>query len=164
MVSIQTLILCSNALILWNGCCGWRNEDSQPAVTAVSDASREAMMLVWRSRVHSGVIVFNGGEQPRLLLAADTDRGTMALPTGDLSTQSLYQIKQASMYTFTSPGHCATIKSVSSCLKIGHRGIQKGRNYFDLAEQDNRLFENDSEDAYQSAATVTALVGWNLAV
>lgn len=105
---------------------GGETQDSQPAVTAVSDASREAMMLVWHSRVHSGVIAFDGCEQPRLLHAVDTNRGTMVLPTGDLSTQMLYQIKQASMYTFTSPVHCVTIKSVSPCLKIGHRGIQKG--------------------------------------
>lgn len=30
---------------------------------------------------------------------------------------------------------------MSCCLKIGHRGIQKGGNRFDQAEQDNRLFE-----------------------
>lgn len=116
----------SNALILWNGCCGWRNGDSQPAVTAVSDASGEAMMLVWHSRVHSGAIVLSGGWRPHLLHKVDTDRGTMSLPTGDLSTQALYQIKQASMYTFTSPGHCASNKSVSCCLKIGQRGTQNG--------------------------------------
>lgn len=90
----------------------------------------------------------------------------MSLPTGDLSTQALYQIKQASMYTFTSPGHCASNKSVSCCLKIGQRGTQNGviKKSKNLAEQDKRLFENGSEEAYQSAATVTALVGWNLAV
>lgn len=65
-------------------------------------------------------------KRPYILHAVDTDKGTMALPTGDPSTQMLYQIKQASMYTFTSPGHCAIIKSVSCCVKIGHRGIQKG--------------------------------------
>lgn len=49
-------------------------------------------------------------------------------------------------------------------LKIGHRGIQKGENNFNLAEQDNRTFETGSERNHQSAATVTTLVGWNLTV
>lgn len=95
MVSIQTLILCSNPLILWNGCCGWRKEDSLPAVTAVLDASREPIIIVW----HWGV---QPGATPHLLQSADTYRRTMALPTGDLSMQMLYQIKQTSMYAFTS--------------------------------------------------------------
>lgn len=82
----------------------------------------------------------------------------MALPTGDLPTQAVYQIKQASMYTFTLCQHCAT---VSCCLKTGQGGAQNAENIFNLTEQDKRLFENGSEEAYQSAATVTALVGWN---
>lgn len=93
----------SNALILWNGHCGWRNGDSQPAVTTASDASREAMMLEWHSRVHSDVIVLQSFKQPHLLRAVGTGRRTKALPTNDLSTQTLYQIRQPSMYTFTKP-------------------------------------------------------------
>lgn len=75
----------------------------------------------------------------------------------------LYQIKyiNARIHKY---GTLWTTKSMSCCLKIGHRGIQKGEIIFDLAQHDNRLFENSSEEAYQSAATVTALVGWNLAV
>lgn len=57
----------------------------------------------------------------------------------------------------TEPPQC-----VSCCLRIGHRGIQKFEFIFDPGEPDNRAFENDSEEAYQSATAVTALVGRNL--
>lgn len=84
----------------------------------------------------------------------------MALPTADLSTQALYQIKQPSMYTFTlcQQQICELLSENSPrrCSKCG--------NNFDLTEQDKRLFENGSEEAYQGAATMTALVGWNPAV
>lgn len=78
----------------------------------------------------------NGGERPHLPQKVDTGRGTMALPTGQhwcLIRSSRHQCANS---------RCATTKSVSCCLKIGHRGIQKeGGNRFDQAEQDNRLFE-----------------------
>lgn len=122
------------------------------------------MMLVGYKIVHSGVIIPNSGEQQHLLHAVHTDRRTMSLPTGELSIQMLYQIKQASMYAFTTPGHCANHQICELLSENRPQRYSKGGNNLDLAEQDNRVFENGSEEAYQSTATVTALVGWNLAV
>lgn len=102
-------------------------------------------MLEWHSNVHWVVIVLHGVKQSHHLHADAADRGAMAFPTGDRSTQMLYQIKLPSMYTFRSLEHVATLESVGCCLKIGHRVIQKGKNNFDLAGKDNRLFEIGSE-------------------
>lgn len=87
----------SHALILPNGCCGWRNGDSGPAVTTASDASRAAVMLERHLRVHSGVTVRRSVQEPHLPRAAGTGRGTMALTSGDLSTQMPYQVRQPSV-------------------------------------------------------------------
>ena len=71
------------------------------------------------------------------------------MPTGELLTQTLCQIKQPSLLTFTCRGHCGSAISVSCCLKRDQWSIQGGGD-FNLAEQYNRFFETVSEEAYQS--------------
>lgn len=117
MVSVQTLILCSNAPILWNGCCGWRKRDRQPAVTTVSDASRESMMLMWHSRVHSGVITQSGIYWPHLLHKngyRKRNNGTTHRWAVSASTLS----DPSSMYTLTRlSAHSSSVSYLETCQR-----------------------------------------------
>lgn len=89
-------------------CCGMDAVGGERALTASSDASRGPMMLMRRSRAHSGA---SGNYWPHLL-----DPGT------DSSTLERYHIKQSSICTFMRAGGRAGTQSVSCCLKICQRG------------------------------------------
>lgn len=47
-------------------CCGMDAVGGERALTAASDASRGPMMLMWRSRVHSGATAQSGNRWPHL--------------------------------------------------------------------------------------------------
>lgn len=90
--------------------CGMDAVGGERALTASSDASGEPMMLMRRSRAHSGA---SGNYWPHLL-----DPGT------DSSTLERYHIKQSSICTFMRAGGQAGTQSVSCCLKICQRGSE----------------------------------------
>lgn len=96
--------------------CGMDAVGGERALTAASDASREPMMLMRRSRVHSGAIAQSGNYWPHLL-----DRGT------DPSALERYRIKQSSICTFMRAGGRAGTQSVSCCVKICQRGTEHGQ-------------------------------------
>lgn len=97
-------------------CCGMDAVGGERALTAASDASREPMMLMRRSRVHSGATAQSGDYWPHLL-----DGGTSP------PVLERYHIKQSSICTFMRPGGRAGTESVSCCLKICPRGTGHGR-------------------------------------
>lgn len=84
----------------------------------------------------------------------------MSLLTGDLS--SFMASDNRSKPTFTSLGRCQRQICELLSEKTPKR-CTKGGNNFNLTQQDKRVFEKDSEETYQIAAAVTALVGRNLA-
>lgn len=88
----------------------------------------------------------------------------MGLPTGDLSVQTTVSDQTSINVHIHKP---VTLRRHQICELLSENRPQrysKGGNNFDVAQRDNGVFENGSEEAYQGADTLTVLVGWNLAV
>lgn len=140
-------ILCSAATIPWNGCCGWRKS---------ADRSE------WRkSRADDVNVVLKGSFRCACteweLLATPAWPGHRPIPVGTLSHQS-----RINMHIYGS----RRTRRRPVCDPLSENMSErywKWAKRLNLTGQDNGLFEIGSEKAYQSAATVTALVGWNLA-
>lgn len=102
--SIQTPILCLNALILRAGSCGWRSADGQPSGSgsAGSDASGAVRDVLPRLTTAPAII-------------KRIHRGTTSLLTGGLSSQSTLSDQTPIKGHIQQPWHSASNTSLS-CL------------------------------------------------
>lgn len=155
MVSIQTRILCLNALIPRNGSCGWRSGDSQPAVAVAQGVTQVdgpwCFCAVLRAAVNNHTCPWRVDTEEQCLFSQVTCHHGRFIASDNRSKP-----------TFTSLGRCQPQICELLSEKRPERYTKEGNN-FNLTQQDKRVFEKDSEETYQIAAAVTALVGWNLA-
>lgn len=122
MVSIQTLILFQMHWYCGMDAVGGETETASQRWPQASDASGEAVMFEWHSRVDSDVLVLQSFKQAHLPRAEEQRH----LPQMTCQHRRFIRSDSHQCTHSQSQWHCATITSVSPCLKIGHRGIQKG--------------------------------------